>query len=83
MAGIPLKRKWQIPLAPTEIFRRRGWSARKSSKNQLIEQYQEMNDLDKVTQKLVSEISGKKLPCLSLGLQVTIIKVSVRKVLVA
>jgi len=42
-----------------------------------------MNDLDKVTQKLVSEMSRKKLPCLSLGLQVTIIKVSIREILVS
>jgi hypothetical protein len=55
----------------------------KRSKNQVVDQCQGMNDLDKVTQRLVSGISGEKLPCLSLGLRVTIIKVSIRKILVA
>ena len=61
-----------------------GWSTRKSSKNRVIEQYQEMDDLDKVTQKLASEMQGNnKLPFLSRELQVTIIKVSIRKILVS
>ena len=73
-----------MPLALIEISWRRSWSTRKSSKNHVIEQYQEMDNLDKVTPKLASEMQGKsKLPCLSLGLQVTIIKVSIRKVLVS
>ena len=71
-------------LALIEISWRRGWSTRKSSKNHVIEQYQEVDDLYKVTQKLASEIQGKnKLPFLSLELQVTIIKVSIRKILVS
>ena len=43
-----------------------------------------MDDLDKVTRKLTSEMQGKsKLPFLSRELQVTIIKVSIRKILVS
>jgi len=73
-----------MPLALIEISWRRGWSTRKSLKNHVIEQYQEMDDLDKVTRKLTSEMQGKsKLPFLSRELQVTIIKVSIRKILVS
>jgi len=73
-----------MTLALIEISWRRGWSTRKSSKNHVIEQYQEMDDLYKVTQKLASEMQGQnKLPFLSLELQVTIIKVSIRKILVS
>ena len=60
------------------------WSTQKSPKNQVIEQYQEMDDLDNMTQKPTSEMPGKdKRPCLSRELQVTIIKVSIRKILVS
>ncbi len=60
------------------------WSTQKSPKNQVIEQYQEMDDLDNMTQKPTSEMPRKdKRPCLSRELQVTIIKVSIRKILVS
>jgi hypothetical protein len=43
-----------------------------------------MDDLDNMTQKPTSEMPGKdKRPCLSRELQVTIIKVSIRKILVS
>ena len=72
-----------MPLALVEISWRRGWSTRKSAKSHFIEQYQERDDLDKVTQKPASEMPGKnKLPFLSLELQCTIIKVVIRKILV-
>jgi hypothetical protein len=61
-----------------------GWRTQKSSKNQVTEQYQEMDDLDHMTQKPTFEMPGKdKRPCLSRELQVTIIKVSIRKILVS
>jgi len=72
-----------MPLALIEISWR-GWRTQKSSKNQVNEQYQETDDLDNVTQKPTSEMPGKdKRPCLSRELQVTIIKVSIRKILVS
>jgi hypothetical protein len=73
-----------MPLALIEISWRRGWSTQKSSKNQVIEQYQEMDDLDNMARKPPSEIPGKnRFPFLSRELQVTIIKVSIRKILVS
>jgi len=73
-----------MPLTLIEISWRRGWSTRKSSKNHVIEQYQEMDDLDNMTQKPTSEIPGNnRLPFLSRELQVIIIKVSIRKILVS
>jgi hypothetical protein len=73
-----------MPLVPIEISWRKGWSTQKSSKNHVIEQYQEINDLDKVTRRLSSEMPGRnKRPGPSLELQVTIIKVSIRKILVS
>jgi hypothetical protein len=73
-----------MSVALIKISWHRGWSTRESSKNYVIEQYQELDDLDKVAYKLASEMSGKnKLPFLSLELQVTIIRVSIRKILVA
>lgn len=51
-------------------------------KNYVIEQYQEMGDLDKVTQKLASETQERnELPFLSLELQVTVTKAAIRKIL--
>jgi glyoxylase-like metal-dependent hydrolase (beta-lactamase superfamily II) len=51
-------------------------------KNYVIEQYQEIGDLDKVAQKLASEIQEKnELPFLTLELQVTITKAAIRKIL--
>jgi len=73
-----------MPLALVEISWRRGWSTRKSSKSHFIEQYQERDGLDKVTQKPASEMPGKnRLRFLSLELQCTIIKAVIRKILVA
>jgi hypothetical protein len=61
-----------------------AWSTQKSPKNQVIEQYQEMDDLDNMTQKPTSEMPRKdKRPCRSRELQVIIIKVSIRKILVS
>ena len=51
-------------------------------KNYVIEQYQEIRDMDKVAQKLASEIQEKnELPFLNLELQVTITKAAIRKIL--
>lgn len=51
-------------------------------KNCVIAQYQEIGDLDKVTQKLASEIQEKnELPFLTLELQVTITKAAIRNIL--
>jgi glyoxylase-like metal-dependent hydrolase (beta-lactamase superfamily II) len=51
-------------------------------RNYVIEQYQEIGDLEKVAQKLASEIQEKnELPFLNLELQVTITKVAIRKIL--
>jgi hypothetical protein len=73
-----------MPLLANRNIPAQGWSTRKSSKNHVIEQYKEMDNLDKVTRKLTSEMQGKsKLPFLSRELQVTIIKVSIRKILVS
>jgi hypothetical protein len=67
-----------------EISWRRAGARRKVQKNQVTEQYQEMDDLDNMTQKPTSEMPAKdKRPCLSRELQVTIIKVSIRKILVS
>jgi hypothetical protein len=52
-----------MPLLANRDIVAEGGSTRKSSKNHIIEQYQEMDDLNKVTQKLASEMRGKsKLP---------------------
>lgn len=51
-------------------------------KNYVIEQYQEIGDLDKVTQKLASETQERnELPFLSLELQVIVTKATIRKIL--
>lgn len=48
----------------------------------LVRQYQELGDIEEVAQKLASEIRRKnELPFLSLELQATILKISVRKIL--
>jgi hypothetical protein len=53
-------------LALIEMPWHRGWRTQKSSKNQLIEQYQEMDDLDNMTQKPTSEMPRRdERPCLS------------------
>jgi glyoxylase-like metal-dependent hydrolase (beta-lactamase superfamily II) len=51
-------------------------------KNYVVEQYQEIGNMDKVSQKLASEIQEKnELPFLTPDLQVTITKAAVRKIL--
>jgi glyoxylase-like metal-dependent hydrolase (beta-lactamase superfamily II) len=51
-------------------------------KNYVIEQYQEIGDLDKLTQKLASETQERnELPFLSLELQVIVTKAAIRKIL--
>jgi len=72
-----------MPLLANRDTWAQGLEHAKKFKKPCYWQYQEMDDLDKVTQNLASERQGKnKLPCLSRELQVTIIKVSIRKILV-
>jgi len=75
-----------VPNAPSASrdLLAQGWRTQKSSKNQVTEQYQEMDGLDNMTQNPTSEMPGKdKRPCPSRELQVTIIKASIRKILVS
>ena len=68
---------------PTEDILGVGTRA-KSGSNYVIERRQHPGDLNKVTQKLISDMSGKhKSPCLSRELQVTTPEVSIRKTLVS
>ncbi len=61
---------------------KQGLEQTEKFKNYVIEQYQEIGDLDKVAQKLASEIQEKSgLPFFSLELQLTIIKAAIRKIL--
>ena len=56
----------------------------KTGSNYVIGRRQDPGDLGRMTQKLISDMSGKdKSPCLSRELQVTTPEVSIRKILVS
>ena len=60
----------------------RGLKQTKKFKNYVIEQYKEIGDLDKVAQKLASEMQEKnELPFLTPELQLTVTRAAVRKIL--
>ncbi|MFU8797006.1 MAG: MBL fold metallo-hydrolase, partial [Dehalococcoidia bacterium] len=71
LTGEQAKNALQRGLQRTERFR-----------NHLVRQRQELGDIEKVAQKIATEIRRKnELPFLSLELQATITKISVRKIL--